>query len=313
MRNLLLIKAQVMRSIREYMSQEGFIESFYPGITNATGSCEAIGNVFVLKLPRFLTLMQTAQLAMEAELVGSDLPRMYTLSRSFRKEDRVGDGRHLQDFALLEYEALDTDLDWLLDFNEQMLTKVINDMLRSNLLGRMQTNQLYHWWRKGFKKITYTEAIDFLQSKKLNFKWGDDLTREAEMALTQEFGIAQVTHYPEPIKFFNMLNTRANGHSTGKETVDCVDVLLPKAGETIGGSAREYDYELLCKKLKESTMLKQLSELKHAHDGNGNEALAAFDDYLFLFKNREVPRAGAGLGMGRLMQFLLDSETIVTF
>src|SRR5574341_1359460 len=122
MRNLLLIKAQVMRSIRD-----------------------------------FLTLMQTAQLAMEAELVGSDLPRMYTLSRSFRKEDRVGDGRHLQDFALLEYEALDTDLNWLLDFNEQMLTKVINDMLRSNLLGRMQTNQLYHWWRKGFKKITYTE------------------------------------------------------------------------------------------------------------------------------------------------------------
>ena len=313
MRNLLLIKAQVMQSIRDFMTEEGFIESFYPGITNATGSCESIGNVFVLKLPKFLTLMQTAQLAMEAELVGSDLPRMYTLSRSFRKEDRVGDGRHLQDFALLEYEALDTDLNWLLDFNQQMLTKVINDILRSNLLSRTQTNQLYHWWRKSFKIITYTEAIDFLQSKKLGFKWGDDLTREAEMALTQQYGIVQVTHYPEPIKFFNMLNTRANGHSTGQKTVDCVDVLLPKAGETIGGSAREYDYELLCQKLKESSMLKQLSELKHAHDGNGHEAMAAFDDYLGLFKNREIPRAGAGLGMGRLLQFLLDSEAIVTF
>src|SRR4030065_783313 len=138
MRNLLLVKSQVMKSIRDFMTEEGFIESFYPGITNATGSCESIGNVFVLKLPKFLTLMQTAQLAMEAELVGSDLPRMYTLSRSFRKEDRVGDGRHLQDFALLEYEALDTDLNWLVGFNQQMLTKVINDMLRSNLLGRMQ-------------------------------------------------------------------------------------------------------------------------------------------------------------------------------
>src|SRR3989337_261160 len=308
MRNLLLIKAQVMRSIRDFMTQEGFIESFYPGITNATGSCEAIGNVFVLKLPRFLTLMQTAQLAMEAELVGSDLPRMYTLSRSFRKEEREGDGRHLQDFALLEYESLDTDLNWLLEFNEQMLTKVINEMLRSNLLGRVETNRLYHWWRRGFKRISYTEAIDTLQSKGLKFKWGDDLTREAETALTQEYGMVQVTHYPEPIKFFNMLNTRGNG---GKKTVDCVDVLLPNAGETIGGSARESDYDLLCKTLKESTMLKQLAELKHAHDGNGHEALAAFEDYLSLFKGRQVPRSGAGLGMGRLLQFLLDSDRIV--
>src|SRR4030067_2630155 len=299
-----------MRSIRDCMTQEGFIESFYPGITNPTRSCEAIVNVFVLKFPHFLTLMQTAQLSMEAELVYSDLPRMYTLSRSFRKEEREGDGRHLQDFALLEYESLDTDLDWLLEFNQQMLTKVINDILRSNLLGRQETNKLYHWWRKGFKKITYTEAIGFLQSKGLNFKWGDDLTREAEMALTQEYGMVQVTYYPEPIKFFNMLNTRKNGT---KQTVDCVDVLLPKAGETIGGSAREYDYELLCQKLKDSSMLKQLSELKHAHDGNGHEAMAAFDDYLGLFKNREIPRAGAGLGMGRLLQFLLDSEAIVTF
>src|SRR4030067_3236678 len=107
-----------MRSIRDCMTQEGFIESFYPVIPNATGSCEAIGNVFVLKLPRFLTLMQTAQLSMEAELVGSDLPRMYTLSRSFRKEDRVGDGRHLQEFALLEYEALDNELKRLPAYNK---------------------------------------------------------------------------------------------------------------------------------------------------------------------------------------------------
>jgi len=310
MKDLLLVKGQVMRSIRDFMEQEGFIESFYPGITNATGSCEAIGNVFVLKLPHFLTLMQTAQLSMEAELVYSDLPRMYTLSRSFRKEEREGDGRHLQDFALLEYESLDTDLDWLLEFNEQMLTRVINDILRSNLLGRQETNKLYHWWRKGFRRITYTEAIGFLQSKGLNFKWGDDLTREAEMAITQEYGMAQVTHYPEPIKFFNMLNTRKNGT---KQTVDCVDLLLPKAGETVGGSAREYDYDLLCKKLKESSMLKQLMELKQQHDGNGDEALKAFEDYLSLFKNRQVPRSGAGLGMGRLLQFLLDSDRIISF
>lgn len=309
MRNLLLIKAQVMRSIREFMDQEGFVESFYPGITNATGSCEAIANVFVLKLPRFLTLMQTAQLSMEAELVASDLPRMYTLSRSFRK-DKENDGRHLQDFALLEYESLDTDLNWLLEFNEQLLTKVINDMLRSNLLSRAETNSLYHRWRKGFKGITYAEAIDLLKSEGLDFKWGDDLTREAELALTDHYGMVQVTHYPEEIKFFNMLNSRNNGH---QKTVDCVDVLLPRAGETVGGSAREHDYDTLCRKLKESSMLKQLSELKHAHDGYGDGVTEAFDQYLDLFKKREIPRSGAGLGMGRLLQFLTDSESIISF
>jgi asparaginyl-tRNA synthetase len=289
------------------MQEEGFVESFYPGITNATGSCESIGNVFVLKLDKFLTLSQTAQLYMEGELVKSDLPRMYTLSRSFRK-DVAGDGRHLQDFALLEYEALDTNLDWLLEFNERLLARVIQDLLRSNFLSRRQVNRLYSFWRKGFKRMPYTEAVDFLK-----VEWGSDLGREQEHALTEEFGMLQVTHYPREIKFFNMLDTRKNGAANGRHTVDCVDVLLPGAGESIGGSAREHDYKILTQKLKESMMLKQLKNLKHDHDGNGHEVDHAFVDYLDLFKDNVIPRSGAGLGLGRFLQFLLGEPEVVHF
>jgi alanine racemase len=46
--------------------------------------------------------------------------------------------------------------------------------------------------------------------------------------------MTQVIKYPEEIKFFNMKKS-LRGYS---QTVECVDLLLPKAGETIGYSRK---------------------------------------------------------------------------
>lgn len=327
-RELLRLQALVMKSLREYMEERGFLETFHPGITPVTGSCETIANIFVLAERKLLTLGQTAQLYMEGLLITSQLPRMFTSGRSFRREVE-NDGRHLNDFELFEWEALDIDLAKLIEYNDELVEHVIVRVLRSNILERERQRTLYYWldlWKDPIssRHITYDAAIAHLRNDRFVvnddsyddenvrlIQIGDDLNAEAERRLIRDYGIIQVTHYPEKIKFFNMERSRDQKSHPG--CVECVDMLLPYAGETIGGSAREYDYEILRDKLYSSAMLEHLIALNCTRGGNADEIHSAFEGYLDLFKQEKYPRAGAGKGLGRLLQFLIASDSIVPF
>lgn len=112
-------------------------------------------------------------------------------------------------------------------------------------------SRLEHVANTGFVRVSYTEAIEILErdikdkSKKLKFEnpvsWGVDLASEHEKYLTDKIynGPIIVYNYPKEIKSFYMkLNP------DGK-TVQAMDVLVPKIGEVIGGSAREDNLEIL--------------------------------------------------------------------
>lgn len=318
-KNIIILKGIVYQSALEFLWNEGFVGIPYQGITNATGSCEAVSNVFTLNEPSFQTLSQTVQLHLEHDIISFGLPRMFSSNRSYRKDNRnwVSDGRHLNDFELLETEALDTDLNWLLQHCQDLLNyifiKVLNISSRYGLLTPEQHHNLYEYYEKGFKIITYTDAIEILQKHKtLSIKWGDDLKSEHEQILVDYFDQnLMITHYPEKIKFFNMMLTR--DCDPDRQTCECVDVILKHSGESIGGSVREYDYEILKKRLYEGTMIKQLRELKSNFDGKPDEINSMFEAYLDLFKDNPVKRSGMGLGFGRVLQFIIGSNEIIPF
>ena len=75
-------------------------------------------------------------------------------------------------------------------------------------------------------------------------KWGVDLSSEHEKYLTELIGgPLHVFNYPKQIKSFYMKDN--NDSDPERQTVACVDVLVPKIGELIGGSQREDNLELL--------------------------------------------------------------------
>src|SRR5205807_5280794 len=90
-----------------------------------------------------------------------------------------------------------------------------------------------------FERASYTYAVRILQKSGKSFQfpveWGLDLQSEHERYLTEEFFQKPVilSDYPRKIKAFYMLD-----NEDGK-TVACMDVLVPKIGEIIGGSQRE--------------------------------------------------------------------------
>jgi len=339
-KDLIELKAAVVNAIRAKMTKTGVIESYYNKVTEGTGACFNVSDSYVLRnSPKCSFLSQTDQLLMETEILECDLSAVWTIGRSFRHERRDGDGRHSSEFALLEYEAQNTDLNKLVLFQQEILNTAIKIGLESPLVSNEHKFRLERYIQNPAPTITYTDIIKRLNNGGISIKWGDKFSSEIEETICLLYdGPVQITHYPESVKFFNMYRTSRDELTPGlstKEynqrqyTVDCVDFLLPWAGETFRASQREGNYSTLKIKLSESKMLDQLATIRARTHGYSEDipvpdsvlesACKPFVSYIELFNPEihpdyeSVARSGFGLGMGRLMQFLLGSTSVIKF
>ena len=81
---------------------------------------------------------------------------------------------------------------------------------------------------------------------------------------------------------------------TDGKTVRCMDMLGPeKAGELIGGSQREDNYDLLLERIKEHDL-----------------PLEEFKWYLDLRKYGSVPHSGFGMGVERMVKCITGAKHI---
>jgi asparaginyl-tRNA synthetase len=200
----------------------------------------------------------------------------------------------------MEFEG---DLKELMRHIENIIYSMIQEVVK-NRKGELKRLEIemrrFKDIKPPFKKISYTEAIEKLSE--FGVKWGDDLKSIHEKFLVKFYGNKPlfITHYPKSIKFFNM-----KSNSENPNVVNSTDLILPFSGEAVGAAEREYEYDALLERLKDSTMLKQLIE-------NGG-SIHDFDWYLkFYRKYGGVPHAGCGIGLNRVTQFVLGSDDIRT-
>ncbi|NNM95950.1 MAG: asparagine--tRNA ligase [Bacteroidia bacterium] len=307
---VLRIRHALSFAIHSYFNNHGFFYLHAPVITAA--DAEGAGEMFrvtTLDLknlplnpdgsinfkedffgkPAYLTV--SGQL--EGELAALALSKVYTFGPTFRAENS-NTPRHLAEFWMIEPEMAFYDIHDNMNLAEDLLKYVIgyaldkcgddirflNDMYDKELL-----NRLHHAIKEPFQRMTYTEAIEVLKAsdKKFEFRpeWGSDLQKEHENFLVDHFGKPVIlTDYPKDIKAFYMkLN------DDGK-TVRAMDILFHYAGEIIGGSQREENYDTLLRRMKEMNV--PAEEMKW---------------YLDTRKYGSVPHSGFGLGLERLLQF----------
>ena len=339
-KDLIALKSDIVNTIRSTMRKTGASESYYNKITGGTGACENVPTAFILKnTPSLSFLSQTDQLLMEAEILEFNIPAIWTLGRSYRNEPRAGDGRHLAEFALLEFEAREMDLAKLIEYQQELLNGCMETALESDCIPADHRERIKKYLKTPAAVITYTDILKRLNDGGVSINWGDDFSSEIEEMVCLLFdGPVQVTNYPESIKFFNMYREDREELEEGlsieeynkrKYTVDCVDFLLPWAGETFGASRREESYRTLNVKLRESSMFQQMTDIRKSSYGFSEDmdtpkqvvedAWKPFVPYLELFNPEEHPdrtsvqRSGFGLGMGRLIQFLLGSTSVISF
>jgi len=238
---------------------------------------------------------------LEGELGALALSDVYTFGPTFRAENS-NTPRHLAEFWMIEPEMAFYDIHDNMDLAEDFLKYLINyalehciedlrflnDMYDKELLSRLNSVT-----GSDFVRITYTEAIDILNSSGVKFEfptqWGADLQSEHERYLVEKHYKKPViiTGYPKTIKAFYM---KQNDDGT---TVRAMDVLFPRIGEIVGGSQREENLQALESRIKEL--------------GIPREELWW---YLDTRRFGTAPHAGFGLGFERMMLFITGMSNI---
>ncbi len=283
------VRAELLRALREFLEKEEVLEVATPIITAnaAEGGSEAFSFEYFGR-PGYLA--QTGQLYLEALLFPNE--RVYSVSTSFRAE-KSRTPRHLTEYTHLEVELAWAGLPELLDFTERMIVSALHAVALHRpkelaQLGRPPEELLA--LAVPFPRITYREAIARLKAKGLPVEEGSDLGTAEERALTlEERSPIFVTGYPAKLKAFYMLRS-----PTDPEYVEAADLLAPEGyGEIVGGSARETDVERLVERIHEM-----------------GAQPADYEWYLDLRRHGSVPHSGFGLGVERLLRWVLRREHI---
>ena len=324
-------RANVLAIIRTLLLEEGFVEIDVPELVVATGACEDFYMYTVEAFGDLAFLRQTGQLYLE-QLVARGLDKAYCEGQSFRKEPSSGDGRHLCEFRLIEMEQRDMDFDELVTAEVRALRYIV-DHLSHELFDEQERERLHDGLDGEIPRITYREALTVLEHLGTHLEFGDaHISPNAEQLLIHEFGkdaLAIIKH-PTDIKFFNM-----EVCVDDPTVVNSCDLILRGAGETFGSSVRETDPESMRQRLHNKRMYTYLKDransfaqecarmYSYSPEFERQEANRiaghidqSFEEYFALFRNNLVHRAGYGLGVGRLLQYILGAESInqaVTF
>jgi len=226
---------------------------------------------------------------------------VWTAIASSRAEREV-DGRHLNQFTLLEFEHAG-NFEMLLENIEAiikaMVKKAVDESSEELELIGVNSEKLSLYSKK-FNRITYTKAIEMLETA-FDIKWGADLKSQHELFLVDALGGKPlfITHYPKEIKFFNM---RVNDDD--ENIVNSADLIMPFSGESVGSAERENNYERLVERLVDSPMFKILK--------SKGKTIDDFGDYINMVKKNPVLHSGCGIGFNRISQSVLQSKDIRT-
>ena len=288
MNTIMKVRSETLRFVHEFFRKKSFIEVSPPMFISS--ACEGGATLFGLKyFDKDLYLTQSAQLHLEALI--QSLEKVYCVAPSFRAE-KSRTIRHLAEYWHVEAEEAFSTMDDLMCLEEDLVSHVCQNVAkqcRKELkVLEVDAGKLAKV-KAPFNRITYDEAVEKLRKKSFKIKWGEDFGFNEEKALAEEFGPLFVYAYPKKIKAFYCKTYREN-----PEMVMSVDLIVPNIGELSTGGAREDDKEDLLKRLEEFGLRQE-----------------DYEWYIDLRRYGTVPHTGFGLGVERLLAWMLDLENII--
>lgn len=300
-------------AIHKYFQEHNFVYFHAPLIT--ASDCEGAGEMFQVTTLDLTKIKEkpdyskdffgkmtnlTVSGQLEAETFALAYKKTYTFGPTFRAENS-NTKTHANEFWMIEPEMAFTDLEGDMDTMEDMLKCVVKYVLDNasaeidffdNFVEKGLKNKLTTLVNSKFTRIDHEEVIKILKAAKVKWEfepeYGEDIAKEHEKYITEYFnGPVFIKNWPKDIKAFYMKQ-----NPDGK-TVAAVDLEVPGAGELMGGSQREEDYNKL---------LNRMQELNMSTEG--------LEWYLNLRKYGGCVHSGFGMGFERLLIYLTGVENI---
>ncbi|MBQ3142792.1 MAG: asparagine--tRNA ligase [Bacilli bacterium] len=309
------VRSVAAYAIHKYFNDNNYVYFHAPIIT--ASDCEGAGQMFqvtTLDLEKVAKsgkveydkdfFGKQAALTVSGQLEGETFAlaykKIYTFGPTFRAENS-NTKTHASEFWMIEPEVAFCDLEGDMDIMEDMLKYVVKYVLDNcqkemkffdSFVEKGLIDKLEKLINSKFTRIDHEEVISIL--KKADVKWefipeyGQDIAKEHEKYITEYFdGPVFIKNWPKDIKAFYMKQNE------GGKTVAAVDLEVPGAGELMGGSQREDDYDKL---------ITRMNEMNVPSEG--------LEWYLNLRRFGGCPHSGFGMGFERLIIYLTGVDNI---
>jgi asparaginyl-tRNA synthetase len=290
MNTIMKIRSEVFEYVNEFFRKQDFIEVSPPMFISS--AVEGGATLFGLKYFEDETMYLTQSAQLHLEVLIYSLEKVFCVAPSFRAE-KSRTIRHLTEFWHVESEEAFSNLDDLMHLQERLISYICQATAKKckrylEALG-LDPKELMKI-KAPFPKMTYDEAINRLHKKGFQIPWGEDFGFNEERAITEEFsGPGFVYAYPKKIRAFYV-----KAYPERPEVVMSADLLVPRIGELSTGGARVDDKEELLSNLEAVGLRPE-----------------DYEWYIDLRRYGSVPHTGFGMGVERLLAWMLNLESIM--
>ena len=306
------LRSKIIREVRNFFDNRGFIEVETPCLNTIPGGAAArpfITHHNALDIDMYMRI--ATELHLKRLIVGG-MESVYEIGRIFRNEGM--DTKHNPEFTSIEVYQAYTDYNGMMDLTEDMVIHCCEKVLGTTKVMYQGTELDFS---KGWKRMTMAEAVkqysgmDFMamdgeqalaackaagyEIDKNKESWGDLLAMVYDA--TVEENLIQptfITDYPVEI---SPLAKRKPSDPRLTERFECF----------VYGRELCNAFSELNDPVDQRGRFERQVELRNAGD---DEANMMDEDYLMAMEYGLPPTGGMGMGIDRLVMFLTDSSSI---
>jgi lysyl-tRNA synthetase, class II len=309
-RDIFLARSRIIREIRQYLNERGFLEVETPMMQAIAGGAAAQPfKTHHKALDLDLYLRIAPELYLKRLLVGG-FPKVFELNRNFRNEGISR--RHNPEFTMLEAYWAYADFEVMADLVEEMICTLAERVVGSLLIAHKdsegkikRTINLSRPW----KRVRYQELILQVDQTWYDRNLDEKLTRCQELGVEvhagmQEFEITQ--------RLFEKL--------IEEQTVDPLFVthlpveLVPLAKQNVENPTLVDVYELIINGQEISPGYSELNDplvqRRRLVEQVGEEVQNLDEDFLLALEHGMPPAGGIGVGIDRLVMTLTGADSI---
>jgi len=314
-RRTMKMRFQMLRLIRDYLNDNGFIEVETPIMqVVASGAAarpfvthhNALDADFYLRIAPELFLKQT---------IAAGFDRVFELGKNFRNEGM--DAMHLQEFTMLEWYAAYWDFNKNIDFSWEMIQKIIMS-LRGTLQIEYQGTRLDF---SKYEKIDYTARMSELLGVDI-LEFDDAETLKSNLVAAGMFPAQEL----EPLKSVPAIVDYVFKRKVRDQIINPAIVynypayMIPLARLNDADNRRIDIFQLivcgaelikayseLVDPLQQRAAFEQQAKNKAAGD---DEAFDLDEDFLRAMEHGMPPISGLGLGIDRFLSIVADAPTL---
>jgi lysyl-tRNA synthetase class 2 len=294
-REVFVRRSKLVTAMRRYLDEHGYIEVETPMLSPiASGAAAKPFETFhkALGIPLYLRI--APELYLKRLLVGG-FERVYELNRNFRNEGIST--RHNPEFTMLEFYTAYKDVNWMMDFCEEMIRQTIVTTVGGTIATFGETEIDFG---SKFRRLTMREAVAERRPGDVQNVGddGDGARRLIEMfEESVESDLTQPTFITDFPKSVSPLSKASPDNPAVAERFE-----LYVAGMEVANGFSELN--------DPAEQLERFEEQAGQRERGDEEAMQTDLDYVRALSYGMPPAAGIGIGVDRMTMLLTNRRSI---